>query len=315
MIEKIQIPDTDLVVSPIGLGTVNAGTAWDGEEGFAILEEYIKMGGNLIDTARVYSDWIPGEIGRSERVIGDWIAHRGHHDDFVLITKGGHPPHEDTSISRMTKADMEHDLELSLKALRVDCIDVYMYHRDDTNQSVADLIEVMQEFVNQGKIRYYGCSNWSVSRMEEAMAYCKQKGYRGFVMNEMFYNIASDTMSEPEDPTLAIMDQEMIRFHKNYPVLAVPYFSVCSGFFHKLINKGPETVQDSPYYTPANLELAKKIQGIAVRHNASISQVLLGFYFQQGFPVCPLTGVHSTAQLKDAMGTLNVEFTPEEFAK
>ena len=80
------------------------------------------------------------------------------------------------NISRMSKEDMEYDLNLSLKALRIDYIDIYFYHRDDLSQPVSDLIEVMEYFVKQGKIRYYGCSNWTTERMIEADNYCKEKG-------------------------------------------------------------------------------------------------------------------------------------------
>ena len=77
MSNNIKIKNTDLVLSKIGFGTVNAGLAWDNEDAFEILERYINLGGNVIDCARIYSDWVEPEIGRAERVIGDWIKHRG----------------------------------------------------------------------------------------------------------------------------------------------------------------------------------------------------------------------------------------------
>ncbi len=80
--KRIQIKDTTLSLCPIGFGTANAGIAWDNEEAFKMLDLYVELGGNVIDTARIYSDWVAGEIGRSERVIGDWLKHRGHHDHF-----------------------------------------------------------------------------------------------------------------------------------------------------------------------------------------------------------------------------------------
>ena len=171
MSNNIKIKNTDLVLSKIGFGTVNAGLAWDNEDVFEILERYINLGGNVIDCARIYSDWVEPEIGRAERVIGDWIKHRGKRYDLVIMTKGGHPKMDTMNISRMSKEDMEYDLNLSLKALGIDCIDIYFYHRGDLSQPVSDLIEVMESFVKQGKIRYYGCSNWTTERMIEADNY------------------------------------------------------------------------------------------------------------------------------------------------
>ena len=84
--QRIQIKDTELSLCPIGFGTANAGVAWDHEDAFKMLDLYVSLGGNVIDTARIYNDWVEGEIGRSERVIGDWIQYRGGHDDLVIIT-------------------------------------------------------------------------------------------------------------------------------------------------------------------------------------------------------------------------------------
>ena len=99
------------------------------------------MGGNLYDTARVYSDWIPPETGRSERVIGDWLSRSGKRHDVVLITKGGHPdmtvPSPDMHNSRVSAENMRADLELSLKTLRTDYIDLYFYHRDNEDISAG----------------------------------------------------------------------------------------------------------------------------------------------------------------------------------
>ena len=253
--QRIQIKETTLSLCPIGFGTANAGIAWDKEDAFKMLDRYVSLGGNVIDTARIYNDWVLGEIGRSERVIGDWIEYRGGHDDLVIMTKGGHPPLDNMNQNRLSKEEMRSDLEKSLNALRINCIDIYFYHRDDESLPVSQLIETMEDFVREGKIKYYGCSNWKTSRMKEAMAYCQEKGYRGFVANQALYNIASKAMKPYPDETMVVMDEEMLQFHKESNVLAMPYFSLCSGFFTKL--EAGLDVTDSPYYTEENLQLAK----------------------------------------------------------
>ena len=219
--QRIQIKDTELSLCPIGFGTANAGVAWDHEDAFKLLDLYVSLGGNVIDTARIYNDWVEGEIGRSERVIGDWIQYRGGHDDLVIITKGGHPALNTMHESRLSKENMRADLEKSLTALRIDCIDIYFYHRDDLNRPVSELIETMEDFVREGKIKYYGCSNWTTARMKEAMAYCKEKGYRGFVANQALYNIASSQMKPYPDETMVTMDEEMLKFNGRYVVYQV----------------------------------------------------------------------------------------------
>ena len=177
--KQIKIAHTDLILSPVGLGTVKAGISWDHEDAFRLFDFYLSKGGNIIDTAHVYSDWEPGEIARSERVVGDWIRSRRHRNDFILITKGGHPHLDTMQVSRLSKEEMTDDLDDSLKKLGTDYIDIYLYHRDDPTRSVEELIETMEEFRCSGKIRYYGCSNWTTQRMLEADAYCREKGGTG----------------------------------------------------------------------------------------------------------------------------------------
>ncbi|MDE5978183.1 MAG: aldo/keto reductase [Turicibacter sp.] len=309
--QRIQIKDTDLSLCPIGFGTANAGIAWEHEDAFKILDLYVNLGGNVIDTARIYNDWVEGEIGRSERVIGDWIKHRGKHDDLVIITKGGHPNLHDMTKSRLSKEEMQSDLEKSLNALRIPCIDIYFYHRDDTNRPVSELIETMECFVREGKIKYYGCSNWTTKRMKEAVAYCQEKGYRGFVANQALYNIASKHMNPYPNETLTIFDEDMLKFHKESNILAMPYFSLCSGFFTKLENQ--VDVTKSPYYTEKNLELAKHLKTLTEKYNATLTQVIMGFFFTQDIPMCALAGASTQVQLLDFMKTLNQSFSSEDF--
>ncbi|MEN8076894.1 aldo/keto reductase [Clostridioides difficile] len=307
MNKRITIKDTDLSICPIGFGTVNAGTAWGNDDDFEIIEKYIELGGNVIDCARVYTD------GKAEEVLGKWITKRGKRDDLIIITKGGHPLFESMNVSRMSREEMEADLNTSLKALCVDTIDIYFYHRDDLSQPVSDLIELMESFVREGKIRYYACSNWTTERMKEADEYCKSKGYRGFVANQMLFNMAAETMKPFPDKTMVAMDNEMLEYHKTSKNLAMPYFGVCSGFFHVLAAKGEEAVKNSPYYTRENLELAARIEALREKYNATISQILLGFFFQQGMDICPLAGADNEQQLLEVMGTFDIDFDPKDF--
>ena len=136
--KMIQIPDTDLTMSGVGFGTVNAGLKWDGDDAARMLEGYLAGGGNVIDTAHVYSDWVPGEIARSERVVGEWIHGRGHREDFILMTKGGHPRFESMTTSRLSKEEMTSDLDSSLEKLQVDYVDIYFYHRDEQDGGRTD---------------------------------------------------------------------------------------------------------------------------------------------------------------------------------
>jgi aryl-alcohol dehydrogenase-like predicted oxidoreductase len=315
MKKYLKINNTDLNLCRIGFGTSQAGLPWDGDEAYRIFDSYIGLGGNLIDTARVYSDWAPNETGRSERVIGDWIRRRGRYNDITLLTKCGHPRFDSMHTSRMSRAEIESDLEMSLKSLSVECIDIFCYHRDDVSLPVEYLVETMENFVRAGKIRYYGCSNWTAARMAAADEYCKQKGYRGFVINEALFNYGAKYMKPHPDDTLAAADDVMLEYHMQRPDnILTPYTSLCGGFFHALDSKGEEAVKSSIYYSAGNLERYKELKAIAERHNTGITQTLLGFVLVQKPVMIPLMSSGRAAHIESAMGALNIEFTLDEFA-
>lgn len=318
MEKKIIIPNTDIEIKPFGLGTVDAGLLWDGADADRIFDTFVDLGGSLVDSAHVYSDWVKPEIARSERVIGDWLTRSGKRDKIVLITKGGHPDmtceNPDTHASRMTKADMESDINASLKQLRTDYIDIYFYHRDNENQTVEEEIEVMEEFRKQGKIKYYGCSNWSTARMKEADDYCKEKGYRGFVANQCLLNLGYKYMNPLPDDTLVYVDEEMQQYHKeNTGNLLMPYMGACSGFFHIYAAQGEDAVKNSPYYTEGNVRVAKRVMELCEKYNATVSQVVLGFFGQQEFACAPLYGPRDVATLEEAMKVFDVPFVKADF--
>lgn len=305
----IKIPDTDLSLFKIGFGTANAGLDWDQRDADTILENYVSLGGNFIDTARIYSDWVAPEIGRSERVIGDWIRRRGRHDDVVILTKCGHPKLDSMHTSRLSKKDVEYDIGLSLKALGVDTIDIYCFHRDDESRSVEELVETMEELVKKGKIRYYACSNWSTDRISAADTYCQKKGYRGFVLNEILYNIGVKNMKPYPDDTMCGMNQKFSDYHQANPRnLLVPYMSICSAFFHIAAAKGLEAVEASPYYTPENLSLYHKLMQARKDTGLSISQLLLGFYAFQKYPCLPLASSANAEQLTEIMASASIDY-------
>lgn len=316
--KKITIPNTDLELSPMGMGCVNAGIKWDGEDAFRIFDAFLDMGGTVYDTARVYADWIPPEIGRSERVLRQWLHKSGKRHDIILVSKGGHPDMTpavpDMHASRISAENMRHDLELSLRTLGTDYIDIYFYHRDNEDVPVSELIDIMEDFRKQGKIRYYACSNWTTARMKEADAYAASKGCRGFVANEALYNIGEPWMKPMADDTLVIMDKEMQRYHEENPQnLAMPYSAACNGFFHKLLAAGREAVVNSEYYGEGNLNNMRIISKLMEKYGISVTQAVLGYLTCQNFQCLPLYGPRNTEDLKDAMGTFEIPFRAEDY--
>ncbi len=318
MEKRILIPDTDLAVYPIGLGTADIGLKANDPAPEKVFDTYLDLGGNLIDTAHVYSNWVPGERARSERIIGDWLKSSGKRNQVVLMTKGGHPeivegapewgkarPYHDAMVS---------DLNHSLKQLQTDYVDVYFYHRDNRNQSIEEEIETMEGFVKEGKIRYYACSNFDVDRMQAAYDYCKEKGYRGFVGDQCLMNLAMKYMNEPADPTLRCIRGDNFDYHVAHPELvAMPFFGNCAGYFHKYLSKGADAVKDMYYDTEKNRKVAENLKKLTEKYECSLTQAVMGFFRFQPFTCVPLYGTSSPEHIVDACKMLDVPFTADDY--
>lgn len=312
MNDRIRIKNTSLSICPIGCGTVNAGLAWSQQTANQIFDAYLYNGGNVIDTARVYAG------GRSETVIGNWFTESKKRSEVVLFTKGGHPkfdsPGDDLHIPRMTDADMRGDIETSLRELKTDYIDLYFYHRDNRNQTVEEEIETMENFRREGKIRYYGCSNWNADRIAEADCYCERMGYRGFVADQAMLNYGMDHMNPLADDTLVYIQNDLWDYHvKNDMNLAVPYMGAANGFFHKYALYGIESIKKSPFYTKGNVKRAEKCISLARKYNATITQIVLGFFMHQPFLCAPLYGPKDSGQIVEALRTLEYSFAAEDY--
>lgn len=157
-----------LHISKIVLGTDYFGATVPEEKAFRLMDNYIDAGGNCIDTARVYASWLPGGDDASERTIGRWLKSRGNRNNIILSTKGGHPPLDNMNNGRLSRKEIEGDLDRSLKTLGIDEADIYWLHRDDTARPVEDIMETVSMLIAKGKVRAAGCSNWKAERIEAA---------------------------------------------------------------------------------------------------------------------------------------------------
>jgi aryl-alcohol dehydrogenase-like predicted oxidoreductase len=309
------IPGTDLRPSSICLGTSELGSVLDREASFALLDRFLELGGTFIDTASVYADWRPGERSVSEKTIGRWLAERGTRQRVVLGTKGGHPDLATMHVSRLSRHEIVHDLDASLRNLGTDVIDLYWLHRDDPARPVADMLETLHDQVLAGKVRYYGCSNWRASRIREAQAYAALHGFRGFVGNQMLWSLAQPDPDAIADKTIATMDAHLRQVHLDTGLAAIPYSSQANGFYQKLArgtlhraNRGALRTYDRPQ----NRARFARIQALYAQTGLSITQVVLGYLLSQPFPTIPIVGCKTIEHLEDSMCAGDVRLTPQQ---
>lgn len=297
--------NTDLKPSAICLGTGQLGSTVDKKTSFELLDAFVDMGGNFIDTAHVYADWIPGEKSASEKTIGRWLKERGIRDKVIIGTKGAHPELSTMHIQRLSRDEIVKDLNESLEYLQTDYIDLYWLHRDDPKRPVADILETLNDQVLAGKIRYFGCSNWKPYRIKEALEYAEKNGLKAFVANQMMWSYALPNKEGIKDKTLVPMDEEGLELHRQTGMAAIPYSSQAKGFFTKLSISGLEGLSDDikeVYYNDENMERFKRAKKVAEEMAISINQVALAYLISQPFTTIPIVGCYTIEKLKDSMG-------------
>jgi len=305
---------TDLYPSPICLGTQSMGSAIDRKHSFQLLDTFFEMGGNFIDTAHVYGDWVPGEKSLSEKTIGMWVKERGIRSKIMIGTKGAHPALSSMNIPRLSHDEIVKDVNESLECLQTDYIDLYWLHRDDPNRPVADILETLNEQVAVGKIKYFGCSNWKVQRIREAMEYASKHELKCFVGNQMMWSLAVPNIDAIGDKSLVIMDKEGMEFHRKTHLTAIPYSSQAKGFFTKMskgnIRQLSERIKKT-YYNEENMKRLERIEKLAHDLSRSVTEIVLSYLISQPFITIPIVGCRTVEQLTESLQAGNLRLDPD----
>ena len=313
----IAIPNTDLVPSVLSLGTGGAGGAYDRLTAFAMLDGFVEQGGNFVDTAHVYNDWIPGERSRSEKLLGAWMRERRNRSGMLVATKGAHPDLATMQVGRLSPAEIRADLEESLRFLLVETIDLYWLHRDDPVRPVEEIVDTLAAQARAGKIRYFGCSNWRLERIRAAQEYAAAGGFTGFVGVQNQWSLAKTNLDElwRRDPTLAVMDDELWEYHRRTGLAAIPYTSQANGFFQKMDTGGTSALPANLgklYLSPETEGRYRRLKTLSQQSGLSTTQIGLGFLTSQPFATCAVIGPQSVEQLRDCMTAANVRLSAEE---
>ncbi|MCP5395239.1 MAG: aldo/keto reductase [Sphingomonadaceae bacterium] len=310
MLSKVTLNNTDLAVSQFCYGTNMLGTALDQGKTNEILNCFVELGGNLLDGARMYGDWVPdAPSGASERAIGAWLKTRNR-DDVVIITKGcGMDLRKGDWQPRVTPEDLATDLSQSLDHLQIDTIDLYFLHSDNPGVPVEPMIDALLEHQAAGRIRHFAASNWSAARIAEANAYAASLGQTGFAASETFWGLAVPNVE-------AAMQQGYVHYYEGeyeelhatgLPILA--YGAQSGGYFTKLANGTVNDMLKARYDNPTNKARFAAAQALAEKHGVSINEVVLAYLACQPNQTIPIFGGSSPEQVRDSVkaATLNLD--------
>lgn len=311
------IGETDLYSSVLCFGGATVISEEDKEYSYQLLDTFVNLGGNFIDTANVYGRWLPKGENTSEKTIGQWFKERGNRKEIILATKGGHPDLNSMESPRLSKEEVQKDLAESLNSLQTSYIDLYFLHRDDENLPVSYIIEYLNELVHQGNIRYFGCSNWRADRINEAKDYAERQGLQGFTANQMMWSFADPNIEAIEDPLITVMDEATKNLHLETGLAATPYSSQANGFFEKLNQEGFEISNEKVknlYYNEGNLTKYKRLVRLAKELSVTLTEVCLSYLISQPFQTFPIIGSRTIEQLENSMKAGDLILSEEQIA-
>ncbi len=292
--------------SKIFLGTAYFGDGISEKEAFLIMDTFRNMGGTHIDTARLYAN------GISEKIVGKWLK-MTNDSDMHVFTKGAYYDPDRGESPRVTKKDIQKDLDESRRALGRDCIEFYWLHRDDGVIPPEEITDIMNELIKQGKIKAYGASNWKSDRIKAVNDYAKSKSLQGFYASQIRFNPA---YCLGERGGLVGMDREEFGFYQNANMPLVAYSSQAKGFFSKMAEYGENSLSEKArkrYLCKENLDKLEIFKALSKKYSASVGSIVCSAMCSIESPATfPVIGGSSTVQIEDSMLGANIILTKEE---
>lgn len=297
-----------LTTPPLILGGNVFGWTADQTTSFAILDAFIAGGGRMIDTADVYSAWVPGNSGgESESIIGAWLTARGRRDDVIVATKVGG---EMGGSRGLAPGRIASAVEASLKRLRTDYIDVYFAHYDDPDTPLDVTLEAFDRLIRAGKVRAIGASNHDAARLQQALDTSAARGLASYSVLQPEFNLLARARFEG-----ALQDLCLAR-----DIAAVPYFALAAGFLTGKYRRRAD-LADKPrgkaverYLNDHGLGVLAAVDAVAAEARVTPAQVALAWVASQPAVAAPIASATRVEQVEELLGGMRVTLTAEQLA-
>jgi aryl-alcohol dehydrogenase-like predicted oxidoreductase len=303
-----QLGNSALSVAPLAFGGNVFGWNVDEKLSFDLLDAFVDAGGNLIDTADVYSAWAPGNRGgESEIIIGKWLRRSGKREQVLIATKvakwAEHPG--------LSPMNIRQAVDGSLQRLQVDCIDLYFAHQDDASVPMAETLGEFARLIEAGKVRVIGASNFGAGRVADALALSKQHGLPRYECLQPEYNLVSRKEYEAELEPLARRE--------NLGVIS--YYALASGFLSGKYRSAADLAKSpargggvKKYLDPHGLGVLAALDDVAAAHSATPAQVALAWLMARPGISAPIASATSTGQLRELCGAMALSLSANEIA-
>ncbi len=299
---KRPIGSSDLRVAPIALGGNVFDWTADEAASFAVLDKFVDAGGTMIDTADVYSAWVPGHVGgESERLIGRWLKRDpAKRDKVVIATKVGF-------MAGLKPETIAPACEASLERLGIDRIDLYYQHKDDESVPLADSLGAFDELRRAGKIDAIGLSNFTAPRVEEALAVSSDNGFAKPAALQNWYNLVE--RGKFEGPLQQAAERNGLA--------VFPYYSLANGFLSGKyrskddLSKSPRGLRNIEYVESiTGQKVLAALEEVSAETGAAMATVALAWLKAQPSVTAPIASATNSAQAEELVAALTLDLTP-----
>ena len=301
---------TGLDIAPIMLGGNVFGWTIDKTRSFDILDAFVDAGFNAIDTADMYSRWIPGhEGGESETIIGDWLTTRKCRDKVVIATKFGLEMGD--GMKGLGKAYMTKAVDACLQRLKTDYIDLFQAHFDDPETPVQETMEGFDALIRSGKVRAIGASNFTPGRLKESLETSDRLGLARYGTYQPPYNLCDRAGYESELAPLC----------EREGLAVITYYSLASGFltgkYRSLADlEGTARAHtNKKYLNPRGERILSVLSEQATKHSATMAQIALAWIMTRPAVAAPIVSATSIEQLNDILGAVDVRLAQDDLTQ
>ncbi|WP_019517089.1 aldo/keto reductase [Sphingomonas sp. Mn802worker] len=310
MTELRRLGASDLKIAPLVLGGNVFGWTADRDASFAVLDAFVDGGGTMIDTADVYSAWVPGhEGGESETMIGEWLRVSGKRDRVQIATKVGMLPGEGGE--KLAPSRIAAACEASLKRLSTDYIDLYFAHQDDDAQSQDAVAAAFAKLVEAGKVRVLGASNFRAARLKSAIERARAAGLPHYQVLQPEYNLVSREKFEGELQDYCVENN----------IGVVPYYGLASGFLTGKYRSAEDQKKSVRGQRMTDLLAGKgqtmlaAMDDVAKETGATLAQVALAWLIAQPGVTAPIASATRVEQVHDLLPAMDLRLSDDQLAR
>ena len=309
--KRRKLGNSGLEVMPLCFGGNVFGWTVDENKAFTLLDAFTGASFNFVDTADIYSKWIPGnQGGESETIIGKWFKRSGRRKDVVLATKVGFEMTPDKK--GLSRKHIIASCDESLKRLQTDYIDLYQSHTDDETVPQEETLAAYQALIKDGKVRAIGCSNFTAARLQQSIDIAKSHKLPSYQSLQPEYNLYDRKIFETE--------LEPICLANNIGVMN--YYALARGFLSGKYRM-PSDAGKSPrgekavatYLNPRGYAILKILDELAAKLRSSPAQISLAWLMARPSVTAPIASASKVEQLQDMMKAVSLELEPEHIQK